>query len=430
MTIIYLRSTTGSDVNSGATWALAKATLAAALTAAGVGGTVYMSQLHAESQATAISLASPGTVAAPVKVICANDAAQPPTALATTGTVTCTGTAADVNHTGSTWFYGITIKSARNIQLTGSTVFFNACTLQLTTVGTGLGIIASSYNNGSNVLLYKSNVTFAENYCTFNLNNANFTWRGGVLSTPSASIPIIATTQDYGKSNITIQGVDFGVFNAGVQDSQGGLRTGRTVVENCKIPATYTNTSRPAEPMQFPVSLHASDSAGTNYRKEEITYEGTVSQETTIVLTGGASDGTTAFSRKMVSTANAGYVFPLLYEVALWNDTVGAAKTATIEFIHDSLIALKDNEIWMEAEYMGSTTSPIASYIDNSSNILVAGAAQAASTATWTTTGLTNPNKQKLAVSFTPQLKGYVKYRVYLAKPSYTAYVDPKVTVA
>ncbi len=73
MAVIYLRSTDGSDADNGSTWALAKATLAAALTAAGAGGTVYVSQVHAETQAGAMTLTSPGTEASPVRVICARN---------------------------------------------------------------------------------------------------------------------------------------------------------------------------------------------------------------------------------------------------------------------------------------------------------------------------------------------------------------------
>ena len=39
---------------------------------------------------------------------------------------------------------------------------------------------------------------------------------------------------------------------------------------------------------------------------------------------------------------------------------------------------------------------------------------------------MSNPNKQKMAISFTPQKKGYVYVRFMLAKTNYTVYVDPK----
>src|SRR3990167_8140047 len=92
MAVVYLRSTDGSNLDDGSTWALAKATLAGALSAAGRGGAGYVSQAHAETQGTNMTLTSPGSAASPVNVICVDDSAEPHTATATTATVTTTGT--------------------------------------------------------------------------------------------------------------------------------------------------------------------------------------------------------------------------------------------------------------------------------------------------------------------------------------------------
>src|SRR3990167_9113060 len=87
----YVRSTDGSDADTGLTWALAKATLVGALAVAAAGERIWVSQAHAETQASAMTLTSAGTEALPVEILCGNDAAEPPTALATTATVTTTG---------------------------------------------------------------------------------------------------------------------------------------------------------------------------------------------------------------------------------------------------------------------------------------------------------------------------------------------------
>ena len=159
---------------------------------------------------------------------------------------------------------------------------------------------------------------------------------------------------------------------------------------------------------------------------------GSIKSETTIVKTSGASDGVTPLAWKMVTTANAEY--PLLPlesgETTFWNDTTGVAKTLTVDIIHDSLTALKDDEVWLEVQYLGTTGFPLGSFInDCKAGALTTAAAQTASTATWTTTGLTNPNKQKLEVTLTPQEKGYYIARVNLAKQSYTIYTDPLIVV-
>ena len=43
---------------------------------------------------------------------------------------------------------------------------------------------------------------------------------------------------------------------------------------------------------------------------------------------------------------------------------------------------------------------------------------------------MSNPNKQKLSVTFTPQQIGTIKCRVCLAKTSKTVYVDPIATLS
>ena len=51
----------------------------------------------------------------------------------------------------------------------------------------------------------------------------------------------------------------------------------------------------------------------------------------------------------------------------------------------------------------------------------------AASAETWPTTGLTNPNKQRLTCLFTPQQAGYAIARIRLFQRSKTIYACPKL---
>ncbi len=136
----------------------------------------------------------------------------------------------------------------------------------------------------------------------------------------------------------------------------------------------------------------------------------------------------------MVSSANAKpYTAPLESEelAAAWNTTVGSAVTVTVDVLHDSVTNLKDDEIWLELWYLGTSGFPLATTIrDAKADIFSAAADQAASTATWTTTGMANPNKQKLAVTFTPQEAGFIQARVVIVKPSATVYVDPVLQVS
>ena len=147
----------------------------------------------------------------------------------------------------------------------------------------------------------------------------------------------------------------------------------------------------------------------------------------------GASDGTTPLSHKMVSNANAEWNHQTLDspEIVQWNETTGSAITATIEIVHDSVTSITDQQIWMEVQYLGTSGTPLALFVDDAAaDYITATADQADSSASWTTTGMTNPNTQKLNVTFTPQEKGFIHAVVRLAVASKTVYVDPKITVS
>ena len=180
------------------------------------------------------------------------------------------------------------------------------------------------------------------------------------------------------------------------------------------------------------VFLDNSDSADTQYRMQRHQYEGDSYSETTLVRTGGASDGTTPLSHKHVSSANSNFYTPLSGpEIVIWNDAVGSSQTVTCEILHDSVTNLQDDEVWLETEYLGTSGFPLSLFAnDRAAYILATPADQAASSATWTTTGMTNPNKQKLVTTQTPQEKGWYRCRVALAKASYTIYGCPKLSIS
>jgi len=207
----------------------------------------------------------------------------------------------------------------------------------------------------------------------------------------------------------------------------------QSVFRNCKLPASWsgslvTGTLSLSERHE----LYNCDSGDTNYALHIADYAGSIIQETTIVRTGGASDGTTTLSWKVVSSANAEYPHQTLNtsEIVKWNDTTGSAITATVEVVTDG-VTLTDGECWLEVQYLGTSGYPLGSFIsDAKADVLATAVNQATSNETWTTTGLASPTKQKLSVTFTPQEKGYYMCRVYLARPSATVYACSKITVS
>jgi hypothetical protein len=166
-----------------------------------------------------------------------------------------------------------------------------------------------------------------------------------------------------------------------------------------------------------------------NYNLYSQRIGGDLSEETTIVRTGGASDGATPLSWKVVTAGVAYCNFSFPFEcppIAIWNDIVGSAVSAAVEGVWGGGAVPNDDDVWLDVEYLGDASSPQGSIVnDGKADLLTAAAPQASSTATWG--GSTT--KFKLAVTFTPQQKGWIYARVKCAKASTTFYIDPLVTL-
>jgi hypothetical protein len=440
----YVRSTDGNDGDDGLTWATAKATLGGALSVAAAGERIYVSQAHAQTQASALSLSSPGTAAAPVEIICVEDSAEPPTTLAVSGSVATNG-AFSISFAGFAYVYGLIFNAgtgagqAAGINFTSASPW--AWTLEwcsLRTPGSGSAselIIGANTTGQDDVVLKLINTTIqlgAVGTARVNIRSSRFLMDGGgfiTSSTPSGIIGLLATAPGF----FRLRGVDLSLFGSGKHlvtiPSGCGPHVGS--FENCLLGASVALTSGTFAGPGSPIILMDNcDSGDSQVRMQRTRYEGSVFSETTVVRTGGASNGVTPISHRMVSSASRVLVDPLLGpEMVIWNPTV-ASRTVTVEILHDSVTALQDDEVWLEVEYLGVGGEPRSSFgSDRMSNILSTPADQESSSATWVTTGITNPNKQKLSVGVPVQEVGILRARVALAKPSYTVYVDPLLTV-
>lgn len=427
MADIYLRSSDGSDGDDGSTWALAKATLAAAITAAGAGGRGFVSDNHAESAASGKTL-SGGTINAPVQILSVNDSGnpEPPTAILAGGTVTTTG-ANDITVRGYLHFVGITLSSAQNILFTGaeSKITMQSSTLNLS--GATGNISIGSSDTDTNLILNSQTITFANAANEIVMAFAgSLVWIGGSLTGTAPSQLFDAMNRG---AFVNMRDVDISGASGDLVDPTGTTGFFDILLERCKLHASLTvlENAIPA-PGSYRVRLHSCDSGDTTYNIIEDSYEGTVIDETTIVKTSGASDGTTSQSLKMTSNANAvEFVQPLVSPpITAWTEKT-ASTTYSIEIIIDSATDLDDDEIWMEFEYPGADAQGDLAD-DRAADLLATPAAQATSTALWTTTGMSNPNMQKLSVTVTPGKIGPVTARVYLAKPSTTVYVNQLIT--
>lgn len=442
MTDRYVRSADGSDGDSGATWPLAKATLAGVAAVDTAGDRIFLSQAHAEAPATAQTIMLAGTISNPVQVLCGNDAAEPPASLAATATLSTTG-ASDINISGHARFYGIIFTAGNGASSAifrlgnagGDSQFYENCSFQLGGSSSGNRIYAVNAS-GSTIATVRwkdCTVKFAHVSQAISVNGGFFEWDGGSIVAGGADITSLFTNAVASAAIAVVKNVDLSGLSSTANLCL--IANGLDIIFiNCKLPASWSGLlATGTRVATFRAAMYNCDATDTNYRIWISDFAGDLIQETTIVRSGGASDGTTPLSWKLASTANCNFLsgrFCTL-EIVRWNDTAGSPLTATVEIVHDGTAALNDDEVWLEVRYLGTSGFPLGSTISNSkSNVLVSAAAQSSSSVTWTTAGLANPNKQKLSVTFTPQEKGYLHARVCMGKASYTVYADPLLTVA
>ena len=435
MADIFLRSTTGSDGNNGATWALAKATCAAALTAAGASGHVWVSKNHAETQASDLTLTA-SVPATPNRVICVNDDGdpEPPTELATGGKITTTGGNNQLIINGAAYYHGVLFTTAEDIEICPdltTLAWFRANQCQFEITGTGgtdqFRIGKQNAANTCQIEFDNCDFIFADTAQELNMRFGRIVMRGGSIAA-TGSVPVIPIVLVASVSGVfELIGVDLSAMGSGstlVNLTTSFMYTVRFV--DCKLGSSVALVSGTHQgPGSRIIELVNCDSGDTNTRYERSTYQGDETSETTVVL--DASDGTTTFARKMVSSANSKVESPMeSLELEFWNDKVGSSQTVTIEVVTDG-VTLTDIEAWAEVEYLGTSGFPLGLFASDRLDDFIFGTPvnQTTSSAGWTTTGLSTPVKQKFEVPFTAEEKGLIRVRVMLAKPSTTMYFSP-----
>lgn len=415
MANIFVRSTDGSDADSGATWALAKATLAGALAIAVAGDTIFVSDNHSETQASAMTLASAGTAANPIRILCVDDTGDPvsPTVLAATAGVFTTG-ASSISFTGFAYVYGIIFSAgsgavAAEINFTSASPWwfkFDSCKFILGGTGPGNSINVGSFAGGvdnNSMEWVNTPVQFAATGQSID-NKARFRWSNTPNAIHGVAIPItlfITSGGGYGVIADVI-GVDLTALGAGrslVTLSNGASQDYRFI--DCKLGASVAVAiGAVAGQGAVEVVLINCDSADTNYRYFKQNYQGIIQHETTIVRSGGATDGTTQLSYRLDSNANTKFISPLETDwIARWNEKL-VSQTVTLSFLSFGAAKLQDDEVWVEAEYLGTSGTPLGSFAsDRMQDILATPADQTVDTSSWRGIGIDRQNSTSYSVN-------------------------------
>lgn len=393
------------------------------------GDTIYVASNHAFSTSAAISNSANTTTSTVTKVLCVNPAGSvPPVAADLTTGATETSTGSSVTLDGTMHVYGVSYTSSTGMALhtniEGAFLYEN---MNLTITGAGAVTIQIGATDSSpNGAKWKGVIVKFGGTGQSLTVNRRFHWDGGSVDA-AGSIPT-----NLFKGSATpislIEGVDLSAMGTNQLVQQTGY--GEWQFLNCKLPNSYNFYNTPATSYgNQRIDAVICDSGNGNFKQERYSIEGALTTETTNVKTGGANDSIRPYSYKVVTTAKAVYSMPFsCFQLSVWNTDTGIAKTLEIDILSGG--TLKDNDVAVIVEYLGSSASPIASRVTSASNILAAGANLTASSATWDTTGIGGATAQKLSVSFTPQMVGYIRYTVVVMKASSTVWIDPLAIIS
>lgn len=380
------------------TWKAPHARLLNALAATwgAAGDNFYIGGNHAETQASAMVLAIPGTAASINNLYCVSATGSvPPVSadLRTTATVTTTSFNPLSFSTGYAYIYGITfncgsgaVSTQFNIITGNAWLIFENCNLYKlgTTAGNGMVIGSPGMGVAARLDLINTKLQLGNPSDSIILWNCDVYWSKTANAISGAATPTkLISSLSIGSTIFNCDGVDLSAIGSGSTLIGIMTATKRIYFKNCKLDSSVIISANQTNATGPDTYVMRSDSSGTNYRNEKYSYAGIQTTETTFVRTDGASDGITPISWK-ISRINSAFVTPIeLFPIAIWNPVTSANVTAAVEaFCVSGLPTNKD--IWMDVSYLGSASSALSSFVTSGISDPLASASNCtASSAGW-----------------------------------------------
>lgn len=429
-----------TGANNGSSWADAYTTLQAVIAAQGIQPTrIFVASDHSELVGASLTFPAGGTTVYQL-ISCDRASGFPPTVEQSGASI---GSTNETNLSVLNSFYskGVFWRAGENSTATRNLAFDSSASnnlvrivgggIELKNTGSGSRVVfgTGATNRNTKFIFENAEIRFGNAGQGFNIQQAAISIKDGALAGSSITEFIKAISSV--AANVEVTGFDMSSaaasMNLVVSGSQGN---GQIKFDKCKMPASWTGTVMATPPAQGALRALAVnlDSASTNYRVQVVGFNGSMRQETTVVRTGGASDGTTPISWRM-QTGDQYYPLTSFESLVIERrvTTTGSPITVTAHVLTDG-VTLTDADAWIEVGYFDQSGNPLGAIAsDEKPNQLSANADQASSSATWTTAGITTPIKQQLSVTFTPQKAGTIRAVVKLARSNTVMYVCPKV---
>lgn len=381
----FVDSVSGNNTG-GTSWATAYTTIAACI--AGTGGTalaagdrVYIGDDHNETTAAAVTWTFPGTITSPNIFLCADHTVGSPTSsdLKLTGKASTTGASSNIVVNGSLYCYGMTLSAGDsanpNLRLansgTAAQYYVNCKFIKNSSAGSG----QISFTNAAAYLdLDNCTVKFSHASDSISSGAGRVVWRNTASAIDvTGTLPNSFFSSALSTASFIIEGVDLSGWGSGKTMFAAGTALCNVVVKDCKLPAS-TTISAALTTNQSSINAIRSDSGTSLVRTESYSTSGSMTTSTAIYRTGGASDGTTNYSRAVLTpttrvTWNQPFVAP---PIAIWNNTIGTVNVTVHAVSNLAAGAFPNNDdIWIDVEYESDGSSLLGAFANNSkANIL------------------------------------------------------------
>lgn len=226
-------------------------------------------------------------------------------------------------------------------------------------------------------------------------------------------------------SSGVVEGCDFSDFDADIvlADASVDLH-----FVNCHLPAGYS--IGPTYDAKGVFIEMAGSSASDASRFEKWADAGKLLTDFNVIRVGGANDGLAPYSWALTCFYYEYGVFSVP-PLVIWNESVGTPVVCTIELLCDGE-TLTEADLWLEVAYLSDNGVPLAEVIYSRDTApLVAPAPLAESASGWSDETIADPIKQKLEVTFVPQMAGFIRaaIRTSSATVGKSIWIDPKITL-
>lgn len=335
------------------------------------GNDFYFADNHAESQTTALTFNPPGANNLQGSRCLSVDhtAGVPPAGVKSGATVTASSAGMTINSAPNfpwNYFYGITFATSAQLtvgDITGSILVFDTCGFDVS-----IGTSSLSIGNSTPGVVVWNNCTvkFGATTSSIRIYDTNWTWRNTANAVLGTTIPTSLITLVSGNmlnSTSLIEGVDLSAITTNLV--YGGSFQGYVCFKDCKLGSGVTIAANlSGNSVSTLVDVIRCDSGGTNYQLSRFGMQGQQVTSTSVVRTGGATDGATPVSHQIGTGTFLSTWYPYSgIPITVWNTTTAANLTVTLHGVALATSLPTNADLWFDVEYLGASGNPLGSFV-------------------------------------------------------------------